>query len=276
MEDLDKDVDYLDDQVGDGDGDGYGYGDGNGYGDSDGTHGDGDGGHGDGDGDGGGDDDDVIGKDLELFSDIMFDDDLLSLYFVLTLPVSSKKMLLLSLLEDFTNKFVLHHVPGIQKSAILRPDTNHPQYRLHTAGINFQEVYSLNSVIDIHNIYVNDPARIFAKYGIEAARAVAINEMANVFKAYSIDVNFRHLSLIADYMTFQGTFTAFNRTGIKSNPSPFLKMSYETTLSFITDAVLFGEYDTVTSPSAQLVYGILPSVGTGVCEIRQNLTPLKV
>jgi DNA-directed RNA polymerase I subunit RPA1 len=36
--------------------------------------------------------------------------------------------------------------------------------------------------------------------GVEAARNAIIKEIANVFSVYGIGVDFRHLSLIADYM----------------------------------------------------------------------------
>lgn len=62
-----------------------------------------------------------------------------------------------------------------------------------------------------------------------------------VFKAYGINVDYRHLSLIADYMTFEGIYKPFNRIGIKANASPLQKMSFETCLQFFKDAVLTGK-----------------------------------
>ncbi len=37
-------------------------------------------------------------------------------------------------------------------------------------------------------------------YGIEMARAAIVKEMSGVFRVYSIEVDIRHLELIADYM----------------------------------------------------------------------------
>ena len=42
-----------------------------------------------------------------------------------------------------------------------------------------------------------------------------MKEIVNVFKAYGIDVDKRHLNLIADYMTFDGSYKPFNRIGIE-------------------------------------------------------------
>ena len=40
-----------------------------------------------------------------------------------------------------------------------------------------------------------------------------VREICTVFKPYGIDVDKRHLTLIADYMTFDGTYKPFNRIG---------------------------------------------------------------
>jgi hypothetical protein len=37
-------------------------------------------------------------------------------------------------------------------------------------------------------------------YGVEAARQTILREIAGVFNVYKIDVDARHLELIADYM----------------------------------------------------------------------------
>ena len=76
-------------------------------------------------------------------------------------------------------------------------------------------------------------------YGIEAARASIISEVSSVFSAYGIKVDFRHLSLIADYMTFTGRYTACNRTHMDAKASPWTKMSFETTMKFLSEAAMF-------------------------------------
>lgn len=77
-------------------------------------------------------------------------------------------------------------------------------------------------------------------------------------------MDLRHLNLVADVMTRTGSFTAFSRGGgLATNPSPFLKMSFETTTKFLCEAVLDGDRDDLNSPSARLVVGALGRVGTG-------------
>jgi DNA-directed RNA polymerase I subunit RPA1 len=57
-----------------------------------------------------------------------------------------------------------------------------------------------DSVVQIDNIYTNDIYAMLTHYGVEAARTVLIKEISSVFSSYNIDVDFRHLELIADYM----------------------------------------------------------------------------
>lgn len=54
--------------------------------------------------------------------------------------------------------------------------------------------------LDLNNVYSNDIAAILRVYGVEAARMALMTEISAVFGVYGIDVNRRHLSLIADYM----------------------------------------------------------------------------
>lgn len=84
-------------------------------------------------------------------------------------------------------------------------------------------------------------------------------------------MDYRHLSLIADYMTYEGSYKAFNRIGMESNSSPFQKMSFETTMHFLKNATISGETDHIRSPSACLVAGRIVKGGTGSFELLQKL-----
>lgn len=55
-------------------------------------------------------------------------------------------------------------------------------------------------MIEEDDIYSNDIYAFLCTYGVEAARQAILREVGSVFKVYSIDVDIRHLELIADYM----------------------------------------------------------------------------
>lgn len=56
------------------------------------------------------------------------------------------------------------------------------------------------NLLDLHSMYSNDINAGLQTYGVEMARAVILKEIQGVFGAYNIDVDIRHLELIADYM----------------------------------------------------------------------------
>ena len=62
------------------------------------------------------------------------------------------------------------------------------------------------SIIDEDDMYSNDIYAILKTYGVEMARAAILREMGGVFGAYNIQVDRRHLELIADYMVCAMTF----------------------------------------------------------------------
>lgn len=56
------------------------------------------------------------------------------------------------------------------------------------------------SLIEVDDVYSNDIYAILMTYGIEMARAAIVREISGVFGVYNIEVDIRHLELIADYM----------------------------------------------------------------------------
>jgi DNA-directed RNA polymerase I subunit RPA1 len=133
---------------------------------------------------------------------------------------------------------------------------------LQTAGINFEEVWKLENV-DHNRLMSNDIWAVRCAYGVEAARQAIKDQIRGVFGVYGIEVDRRHLSLIADYMTYTGNYTAMNRNGMKEMSSPFLQMSFETTAEFLTEASLRSGSDELQSPSASIVVGRPVRHGTG-------------
>lgn len=56
-----------------------------------------------------------------------------------------------------------------------------------------------------------------------------------------IAVDPRHLSLVADYMCFEGVYKPLNRFGIRSNSSPLQQMTFETSFQFLKQATMLGQ-----------------------------------
>lgn len=187
--------------------------------------------------------------------------------FSLEYSANEPKILMVSLIEDICRQTVIREIPSIGRCLRPSPDQHGGQRVLVTEGVNFQAIWEENAFVDVNAILSNDVSAVLKTYGVEAARNTIVREINNVFKTYAINVNERHLNLIADMMTRDGTYLAFNRFGMNSMTSPFLKMSFETTCNFLTQAVLDNSIDPLDYPSARIVVGKASKVGTGSFDV---------
>jgi DNA-directed RNA polymerase I subunit RPA1 len=185
------------------------------------------------------------------------------------------KVLMLSIVEDALRKSLIQQIPGLgactfvpdeeAKDPITGKNIKVPV--VHTAGVNLQAMQAYPHIINPNSISTNDIAAMLTNYGVEACRAAIIQELAGVFGGHGISVDHRHLNLIADFMTRGGGFSPFNRNGMRGSVSPFMKMSFETTVGFLADAVTDGDWDDLSNPSSRIVVGRMSKVGTGAFDV---------
>lgn len=195
--------------------------------------------------------------------------------FQLEFRMDMPKLLFVGIVERTCRATIIREIPGITECFKVKDDSKNgqePEIRLTTNGSNLQGLWNFaagseESILEDDDIYSNDIYAILKTYGVEMARAAILKEMSGVFGAYNIQVDRRHLELIADYMTFDGGYKPFNRKGISTNPSPLLKASYETTAAFLSEATLFGDFDDLSTPSGNIVMGRPNLTGTGVFDV---------
>ncbi|KAH8194787.1 hypothetical protein TruAng_011052 [Truncatella angustata] len=201
--------------------------------------------------------------------------------FSLEFDVSIPKVLMLNVVQDAVRKTLVQKIEGIadctyvEEEVIKDPRTGEESKMpvIHTNGVNLVAMQNYAEFINPNKTQTNDIAAVLRTYGVEAARNNIIQELSNVFGGHGISVDNRHLNLIGDYMTRNGGWTPFNRNGLKGNVSPFTKMSFETTLAFLKDAVLDGDWDDLTTPSGRIVMGKLGKVGTGAFDVLTRVHP---
>ena len=118
--------------------------------------------------------------------------------------------------------------------------------------------------IDPNKTYCNDISEIYNVLGIEAARTSFINEFKDILKPYSIYVNHRHLSILADWMSTRGYLTAINRNGINRvrDVSILRKASFEETTDVLFGAAVFSELDMLRGVSERIIFGENVKIGT--------------
>ncbi|KAL6479964.1 hypothetical protein MHYP_G00109970 [Metynnis hypsauchen] len=192
---------------------------------------------------------------------------------ILALPVSKVHFDFTSLVVAQAQSAVIMETKGITRCLLNEVTTKAgtKELVLNTEGINMQEMFRHGHILDLNRLYSNDIHAMASTYGIEVALRVIEKEIKDVFAVYGIDVDPRHLSLVADYMCSEGVYKPLNRIGIQSSSSPLQQMTFETSYKFLKEATMFGSYDKLNSPSACLVVGKVVKGGTGIFELKQPL-----
>ncbi|OJK04708.1 hypothetical protein ASPACDRAFT_74279 [Aspergillus aculeatus ATCC 16872] len=183
--------------------------------------------------------------------------------------IDTPKLLLLPLVEDAARTAVIQSIPGLGNCTFVAADPvkGEPAYVI-TEGVNLLAMRDYQDIIKPHSLYTNSIHHMLTLYGVEAARAAIVKEMSDVFEGHSISVDNRHLNLIGDVMTQSGGFRPFNRNGlVKDSSSPLAKMSFETTVGYLKEAVVERDFDNLKSPSARIVVGRTGIVGTGAFDV---------
>jgi len=140
-----------------------------------------------------------------------------------------------------------------------------------TKGSNLSEVLKVPE-IDTYRSYTNDILEVNKVFGIEAARESIIRELYNTFDSNGIDINKRHIAILADLMAFNGKVKGVVRTGITGEKaSPFARASFEETVKHILSAAFDGERENFRGIVENLIVGQPILAGTG--RVKLTLDP---
>ncbi|KAI9674128.1 MAG: hypothetical protein M1817_001946 [Caeruleum heppii] len=199
---------------------------------------------------------------------------------VLEYPATSAKLVILNLVEDACKDSVIQSILGISSATLTSELRRDPKTGVETTeafvlteGVNIPAMQTQQDILQPHRLYTNSVGDMLAHYGVEACRSAIVRELSGVFTSHSIAVDLRHLNLIADFMTRGGGYSPFNRLGMhRTCVSPLQKMSYETTVACLKDAVLDGDWDSLRGPSARLCVGRLSRMGTGCFDVLTDVS----
>ncbi|XP_068449232.1 DNA-directed RNA polymerase I subunit RPA1 [Clinocottus analis] len=191
----------------------------------------------------------------------------------LVLPVTKVHFDLTSVLSALAQNAVIVETKGLTRCLLGETTTKAGEKEtvLNAEGINMQELFNHSDILDINRLYSNEVHAMAKTYGIEVALKVIEKEIKDVFAVYGIEVDPRHLSLVADYMCFEGVYKPLNRHAIRSNASPLQQMTFETSYKFLKQATMQGSFDQLVSPSACIVVGKVVKGGTGLFDLKQPL-----
>ncbi len=172
-------------------------------------------------------------------------------------------------IENKIKKLYLKGVKGI-KRAIIQAEEKEvdgkkiTEYMIMTEGSNLAEVLRIKGV-DHRKVRTNNIHEIASVLGIEAARNAIIEEIKEVLQSSGLDVDIRHVMLIADLMTVTGKIKQIGRLGIAGEkPSVLARAAFEITAKQLFDAAVKGEEERFLGVTETIIAGLVPRVGTGI------------
>ncbi|MEI6731744.1 MAG: DNA-directed RNA polymerase subunit A'', partial [archaeon] len=137
-------------------------------------------------------------------------------------------------------------------------------YAILASGSNLAEVMEVKG-IDRDRVTSNDMHNVAEVLGIEAARQTIINEIKGVLESQGLDINERHLKLVADAMTSTGIVKGVTRMGIISQKASVLaRATFETPDKQFINATIQGGKDELKSVIENILLNQPIPVGTGL------------
>ncbi len=164
-------------------------------------------------------------------------------------------------IKEKIKEIILSGVKNISQVLVVKRERD---FVILTAGTNLKEIIGFKGV-NPDKVFTNDFHEIAAVIGIEAARQAIIEEIKKVLTAQGLDIDKRHLMLVADAMTYSGSVKGITRMGIISDKSSVLaRASFETPVRHFVNATKSGKKDKLASVIENIILNQPVPVGTGL------------
>lgn len=159
------------------------------------------------------------------------------------------------------------HIKGVPEIKRVLVTEEHGEWVIRTDGSNLAKVLEISGV-DTSRTTTNNIHEIAKTLGIEAARNALIKEAANVLEEQGLDVDVRHVMLVADMMTATGEVQQIGRHGISGKKASVLAVAaFEITVPNIVEAAIKGESDPLEGVTENVIVGQSIPIGTGLVEL---------
>ncbi len=174
-------------------------------------------------------------------------------------------------LAEKVKKHRLKGLSGVGKT-IIRKEND--EYVIYTEGSNFKQVLKVPGV-DPTRTKTNNIWEIAEVLGIEAARNAIIEEILNTMSEQGLEVDVRHIMLVADMMTLDGVIRPIGRHGIVGEKSSVLaRAAFEITTQHLFEAAERGDVDPLNGVIENVLIGQPVPLGTGMVRLAMSL-PLR-
>jgi DNA-directed RNA polymerase subunit A' len=164
-------------------------------------------------------------------------------------------------LKEKLKESIIGGIKGITQVLIVQREKD---FVILTAGSNLEEVLEIKGV-DKERTVTNNIFEMQKVFGIEAAREMIVREVKKVLKEQGLDINERHIQLIADAMTASGEIKGTTRTGIvEEKRSVLARASFEIPIKHFVRSIVAGYVDELCSVIENVMLNQPVPVGTGL------------
>jgi DNA-directed RNA polymerase subunit A' len=170
-------------------------------------------------------------------------------------------------IRKMLGKIISFHVKGVPGIKRVLVTEEHGEWVINTDGSNLSKVLEVRGV-DTSRTTTNNVHEIAKTLGVEASRNALVNEAKGVLEEQGLDVDTRHVMLVADMMTSTGEVQQIGRHGISGKKSSVLaRAAFEITVPNIVEAAVKGESDPLAGVTENVIVGQSIPIGTGLVEL---------
>lgn len=181
--------------------------------------------------------------------------------------IKPKEEITIKQLQKLKTKILETHVKGVKKVSEVRVSQKESEWVINTLGSNLSKVLEVKGV-DTRRTTCNNIHEILKVFGIEAARMSIVNNAMETLKEGGLDVDVRHVMLVADMMTADGNIKAIGRYGVAgSKGSVLARANFEETIKHLTKAAVRAEKDNLESIIENVMINQVVPVGTGMFDL---------
>jgi DNA-directed RNA polymerase subunit A' len=159
-------------------------------------------------------------------------------------------------------------IPAVKRALVVEENG---EWIIRTEGSSLELALATPGV-DITRTISNNVHEVAEVLGIEAARNVLIKEAMSVLEEQGLDVDIRHVMLVADAMTSSGEVLQVGRHGVSGEKASTLaKAAFEITIPTIVDAAVKGIQDNLKGVAENVIVGQQIPMGTGLIEVYMSM-----
>jgi len=164
-------------------------------------------------------------------------------------------------LKEKLKKTIISGIKDVKPVIIVKRENN---FVVVTLGSNMKKIMEFKEV-NPEKLISNDLYEMEEVFGIEASRQLIINEIYEVLNSQGLDIDMRHLKMVADAMTNTGDVKGVTRMGIIAQKSSILaRATFETPVKQFVNATVKGAKDKLSSVIENIILNQPVPIGTGL------------